>query len=258
MKRYMRNILIALLLVLLGASGCTISAQEGEYIVRNVIDGDTVELANRKMVRYLSIDAPETRKRVRGRWEYQPEAFAVEAQEANRQLIGPGRVKLEFDVERQDKYNRWLAYVYADDKMVNEELLRAGYAITYFIPPNNKHMEELVTAQEEAMRMKRGLWRGVKTIPPYEAEEYVGSVVKVKGRVERIFRTKAAIFLNFDTARGEFIAVIFSGNVNFFEKQGIFPTRHYEAKTVEITGKITYHDGPQIVVGHPFQIKIVD
>ncbi|MFH1665557.1 MAG: thermonuclease family protein [Candidatus Omnitrophota bacterium] len=135
----------------------------GEYRVARVIDGDTIELANGRRVRYIGIDTPETMRK-RGRvWEFAPERFAVEAKEYNRALVSGKVVRLEFDRVKEDKYGRWLAYVYdADNTMVNAELLRKGYAVLYTIPPNDKHMDLLIAAQEDARRNGLGLWKDLK------------------------------------------------------------------------------------------------
>ena len=134
-------------------------AVEREYFVKNVIDGDTIELSNGARVRYIGIDTPEIRKRDGVRWRYAPEPYALEAKDVNSELVGKRKVRLEFDIEKKDKYGRLLAYVYADGEMVNAELLRRGYASLYMFPPNVKHRAFLAAAQEEARRARRGIWR---------------------------------------------------------------------------------------------------
>lgn len=68
-------------------------------------------------------------------------------------------LSLESDVEKQDRYGRTLAYVYADDgRMVNEELLRAGVAVVTVYPPNVQHVERLRAAVDSARAGRRGLW----------------------------------------------------------------------------------------------------
>jgi len=144
-------------------SGCVekdfdVFREEG-YFVQRVIDGDTIRLQNGKLVRYIGIDSPETRKRAGGVWHYAPELYALDAKRLNSELVGGGRVELEFDEEKYDKYGRWLAYVYANNKMVNEEILKAGYAKILMIPPNTKYYHKLKMAEAEAKKNKLGIWR---------------------------------------------------------------------------------------------------
>ncbi len=139
--------------------GCIPAASEnGSYYVRTVIDGDTVILTNGKHLRYIGIDTPESRKKISGTWVFNPEPYAVVACELNKSMVEGKKVRLEFDKEPTDKYGRWLAYVFVNDKMINEELLRHGYATVYTIPPNVKYVNRFSVAEDTAKKKKMGLW----------------------------------------------------------------------------------------------------
>ena len=128
--------------------------------VVNVVDGDTieVEVAGRtEKVRLLGIDTPETmdpRKPV--------QCFGAEASARTAELLPSGtEVHLVADVERRDRYDRLLAYVYraSDGMFVNLELASGGYADLLTYPPNEAHTAELSAAVAEARREQRGLWQ---------------------------------------------------------------------------------------------------
>lgn len=69
-------------------------------------------------------------------------------------------VKIGFDVQKRDRYGRLLGHVYlSDGKMLNEEIVKAGYANLMTIPPNVKYQERFLKAYREARENKRGLWR---------------------------------------------------------------------------------------------------
>ena len=69
-------------------------------------------------------------------------------------------VRIELDVQARDKYGRLLAYVYLPNgKMLNEEIVKAGYGSPMTIPPNVKHQEAFLRAYRQAREKKRGLWR---------------------------------------------------------------------------------------------------
>ena len=76
-------------------------------------------------------------------------------------LVKPGdTVTIEFDVQKRDKYRRLLVYVYlSNGKMLNEEVVKAGYANLMTIPPNVKYQDTFLRASKEARENKRGLWR---------------------------------------------------------------------------------------------------
>lgn len=126
--------------------------------MRRVIDGDTIELADGRLVRYLGIDAPELRRRKGGRWVRAPEPFSEAAMAANQRLVEGRRVRLEFDATTQDRFGRLLAYVYAGEVMVNAKLLQEGLARPLVIPPNEKYADSFLALAEEARRARRGLW----------------------------------------------------------------------------------------------------
>ena len=127
--------------------------------VARVIDGDTIQLADGRLVRYIGIDTPEVRRRDGERWVFDPEPFAEAATGANKRLVEGKMVRLEYDVQSHDRFGRLLAYVYVGDAMVNEELIRLGYAQLLTIPPDVKYAERFRALVEEARRERRGLWR---------------------------------------------------------------------------------------------------
>lgn len=220
------------------------------YLVRNIIDGDTVELSNGRRVRYIGVDTPETMKKVAGKWLYDPEPFAAEAKKLNRSLVGGKRVSLEFGSRKEDKYGRWLAYVETDGKMANEELLREGYAVLVVYPPNDKYLEDLVEAQEEAKMARRGVWKDLKTISAGEAGANIGRVVTVRGKVNEIVSSGNTVYI--DLAERGVSVVVYGPNLRFFQGS----LRGYEKKVLEITGKIKDIKGPSLVVYHPTQVRI--
>lgn len=122
--------------------------------MERAVDGDTVVLSTGQRVRYIGVDTPELHH------PQKPiEAYAREAKEFNRKLVEGKTVRLEFDVERYDKYRRLLAYIYLPNgTFVNAELVRQGYAHTLTIPPNVKYADLFVKCQREARENNRGLW----------------------------------------------------------------------------------------------------
>jgi len=69
-------------------------------------------------------------------------------------------ITLEFDVQERDRYGRLLGYVYlSNGKMLNEEIVKAGYANVMTIPPNVKYKDMFLKAYNYAMESKLGLWR---------------------------------------------------------------------------------------------------
>jgi len=134
-----------------------------------VVDGDTLELASRERVRLIGIDTPEMHmsdKLYRQAQSSKSDIQTImrlgeEAYKFTRNLVEGKRVRLEFDVERYDKYGRLLAYVYLnnDGTFVNAKIIQQGYASLLTIPPNVKYAGLFRTLYNEARENNRGLWK---------------------------------------------------------------------------------------------------
>jgi len=137
------------------------------YVTR-AVDGDTLKLENGERVRLIGIDTPEMhesdklyRDSQRTHQDIQTiKALGKRAYDFTRSLVEGKRVTLEFDLERQDKYGRLLAYVYLKDgTFVNAEIVKEGYASLMTYPPNVKYADLFLKLYQEARQNRRGLWK---------------------------------------------------------------------------------------------------
>ncbi|MCK1976096.1 thermonuclease family protein [Jeotgalicoccus huakuii] len=122
------------------------------------IDGDTTRFnyqGDTHNFRYLIINTPEI-----GRDGDEDDPYAEEAFERTQELLDNAQeITVEFDEEKTDHYDRYLAYVYVDGEMVNETLVREGLAtVDYVHPPNDKYEDLLRDAEEEAKQDQVGVW----------------------------------------------------------------------------------------------------
>jgi endonuclease YncB( thermonuclease family) len=127
-----------------------------EAQVTRVVDGDTIHVlidGVEYRLRYIGIDTPETKHPTRG-----VEPFGPEASQANSELVEGRTVWLEKDVSETDRYGRLLRYVYVNDLMVNEELLRRGLARVATFPPDVKYVDRFLELQRAAQEGGLGLW----------------------------------------------------------------------------------------------------
>jgi len=230
-----------------------------EFRVSRVIDGDTIVLSNGDHVRYLGIDAPETHILQNGHWIDAPKPFGPEAAEFNRQMVEGKVVRLEYDVERYDKYNRTLAYIYVDDKCVNAELLKEGYACVFNKSPNIKHADEFIALQREARLARRGMWGAVEKITAADTANYIDQVRLVSGKVVGTGASSKMVFLNFGPDKDkDFTVVIYRDALKYFKQKGIDPLSFYTGKTIEVSGRIHAHSGPEIIVGSPGEVDVIE
>ncbi len=157
-----------------------------QVTVTHIRDGDTIEYGFKKAVRLLGIDTPEIG---------QPGADSATA--FTTAMVMGKSIRLEFGRDSLDRYDRELAWIFADGRMVNMELLKAGWAWCYFFPGNLKYSGQMIRAVQSAMENKRGLW----AMPRVEtADYYIGSqsgfrfhrpdcpsVAQIKQRNQRVF-----------------------------------------------------------------------
>lgn len=146
-------------------SPADLALQEGDYEVLHVVNGHTLDVravhvdlrrqtAEGVHVRLLGIDCSET---------VQPnhpiETWRLEASAYTRQFVSGGRVHLRFDRRRVDQDGRYLAYLSVAEKMLNEELVRAGLARVCYYPGDSQTVaRRLRKAEQEARQQGRGIW----------------------------------------------------------------------------------------------------
>ena len=139
---------------------------EGHHEVTRVVDGDTLDVrlpsasprgrVRELRVRLLGIDCPETVQP-----DHAVEPWGPEAAEFTKTFVAGQAVQLRFDKRRLDKYDRYLAYVFVDDRMLNEELVRAGLAVVSTFPGDSDSMaRRLRAAETQAKEQARGVWSG--------------------------------------------------------------------------------------------------
>lgn len=227
-------------------------------IVR-VIDGDTVEIKGGKAARYIGIDTPETRKKTEKGWVKASDPYGEEAKRLNEQLVLGKDVRLEFDVQKQDRYKRLLVHCFVKDGdkevLVQAEILKNGLAYLYTFPPNVRYTKILVEALKDARANRRGVWSQDLTIASTDAEQYVGQRKIVEGKVTRARSLEKFAQLTLEGLK----VVIFRKDLEIFLNEGISPASFYKGKNIRVFGMIKEYKGePEIIVSHPTHIEVVD
>jgi micrococcal nuclease len=118
-----------------------------DYLVTEVVDGDTVILETGEHIRLLGINTPEG-----GMYFYQESKEVLEA------MVLDKTVRLEKDVTDLDIYGRQLRYIFLDSLFINLEMIQRGFANIYTNPPDVKYAEEFLEAERYARENNLGLW----------------------------------------------------------------------------------------------------
>ena len=143
-------------------------SQNDVLTATRTVDGDTLQLSNGEKVRLIGVDTPESSNNSKLRRDAKRTGqdakeivmMGKEAAAFTRALVQGKSVRLEFDVQKRDKYGRLLAYAYLEDgTFVNAEIMKAGYGQVMTIPPNVKYQELFLKLEREARESKRGLWK---------------------------------------------------------------------------------------------------
>ena len=177
MKKILKWVLIAVTVVC-GAvvyfqpAGMEWPLQKAEMAqIVKVIDGDTFEiqyLGKIEKVRLIGIDTPEAHANAKAvkdaaRTGADINVIVEQGNDAKnfvKQFVPGGtQVRMEVDVNDRDKYGRLLAYLFLEDgRMINEEIVKAGYANLMTYPPNVRYKERFLSAYRFARENKKGLW----------------------------------------------------------------------------------------------------
>lgn len=123
--------------------------KEGPFLVVKVIDGDTLDIESGERIRLSGIDAPE-----RG------ECYYKESKSVLANLTLNKTISIQQDITDIDKYGRLLRYIYLEEFLVNEYMVREGYAVVYdkYKDDTSKYIL-LKEIEKEAVLENKGMWK---------------------------------------------------------------------------------------------------
>lgn len=146
--------ILGLLVACLCLSACSDDALRGRVV--KVADGDTITILDsantQHKIRLQGIDAPE-----------KGQAFGKASGKFLAGLVAGRDVKVQW--AKKDRYGRILGTVYLDDRDVNLEMLKAGFAWHY---KKYDSTPAYAQAESEARAAKRGLWQDKNPTQPEE------------------------------------------------------------------------------------------
>jgi endonuclease YncB( thermonuclease family) len=149
----MRRWLLGLALALMAA--CSSSSGEGwTGKVERVVDGDTLVVSRGEKlvtIRLWGVDAPERAQE----WGKAAKRFTTK-------WVG---LQVRVRERDHDRYNRLVAEVWAKDRCLNHELLKAG--LGWWYRSLAKSCRPCAEAEEEARRKRRGLWSDPHPLAPW-------------------------------------------------------------------------------------------
>lgn len=219
------------------------------YQIKKVYDGDTVLLSNGKKIRLLGINTPE----IEGRYKL-AQPGGEEAKHWLLMKLNRTKVRLEMDVEKQDKYGRLLAHIFTEDKQhINLELVKNGLATVNIHPPNLKYTDDLLQAQQLAEQSLVGIWK-YKEYQPKNVSEIKQSGYRgwhrIIGLIKNIHHTRKYSYLNLTDT---FALKIEKKLLNLFPD-----LNSYIGKKLEVRGWVNRNKNHySLLVRHPSVIQVI-
>lgn len=153
----MKKIIIIIILLIIPIN---VYANKTKVTLSSCIDGDTanfIENNEKIKVRFLAVNTPEIKTK---------DLYASEAKEFTCNLLTNAKeIYLEFDdgSDKTDKYGRTLAWIWADNILVQKELIKNGYAKVEYIYGNYKYTDELKELEKIAQKNKVNIWSITET-----------------------------------------------------------------------------------------------
>jgi len=225
--------------------------------VTEIVDADTLFLADGREVRLVGLQAP---KLPLGREGFEKWPLADKAKAVLAELVKGRRVTPAYGGKRTDRYERKLAHLFRDDGLwVQADMLRRGMARVYSFADNRALVRELQAIEGRARRAGRGIWA-----KPYyrvrtraEVRNDVGSFQLVMGRVRDTAEVDGRIYLNFGANwRKDFTVTIPPPHTDSFAEAGMEPLA-LKGRWVRVRGWIESYNGPMIEATHPEQIEVI-
>lgn len=153
----MRRFLIFLFLFF-SVIGNVDALEKEEVLFDSCVDGDTAKFIiddEVKSVRFLAIDTPETVHPTKGEQPYGKEAsdFTCNSLKKAKKIV------LEYEEGNKiDKYDRILAWIWVDDVLLQDELIKLGYAEVAYLYDDYKYTSLLKDHQAIAEANLLGIW----------------------------------------------------------------------------------------------------
>jgi micrococcal nuclease len=161
----MKNIKYILITLIIFLVPVNIFALEKEEVtLSKCVDGDTAKFIynNEEIkVRFLAVDTPETKHPTKGEEPYGKEASNYTCD----RLTNGKKIELEFDEnsDKTDKYNRYLAWIFVDDSLLQAELVKEGLAEVAYLYGDYKYTSLLKDYEQTAIANKVGMYSDTDT-----------------------------------------------------------------------------------------------
>ena len=127
-----------------------------EVTLNKCVDGDTAWFnmnVEKIKTRFLAIDTPESTNQI--------EEYGKEASEYVCDLLTTAsKIELEYDdaSDKTDKYDRHLVWVFVDNELLQEKIVKEGLAEVKYVYGDYKYLDDVNEALDYAKTNKLNIW----------------------------------------------------------------------------------------------------
>ena len=223
-------------------------------VIAAALDGDTLRLANGRVLRLAAILAPK------GAEPLADAACAALAEAVGRPLL------LEFGPRRTDRHGRLLAQAWlaaADgtkEVWLQELLLTRGLARVASTGDTLALVPELLRLEAQARAAGRGLWAdpAYRIRTPADAGEALDRFQIVEGRVLAVALVRNGGYLNFGADYKTDFTLSFSPESLRRLREGGLDFKSLQGVRLRARGWLRSFNGPLIDITHPEQIEVLE
>ena len=239
--------------------GCDL-APGGSGRVADIVDGDTLVLADGRIVRLMGVEAPKP-------FLVRPAAdVGMLAEKARRELarlIAGKAVEIRLGEQQSDRHGRILAHLFLDDgTWVQHRMVDAGFARIRPFAGEDSCLSPLRAPENAARLAGRGLWQNPEftVISAYDPSliERKGLYVSVVGRIISVGRGNRIDFLNFGHNWRRDFTVMVGASVSEALAESGMPIETFATRLVRIRGVIEESGGPAIRLSDPGEIEFLE
>ncbi len=240
------------------ADDAAVMPTEGPVLVADVIDAETLRLADGRVLRLAGIVVPMPAAGADGR-------YAEAASRSLALLVQDRPVVFAFGARRMDRHGRFLAQVWragengAEDAWLQAALLADGFARVATTPDNLLLVNDMLRVEDGARRARRGLWgdTAYRVRTPEDAGAVLDSFQIVEGRVLAVAIRRRAGYLNFGADyRTDFTLSLSREALRLMRQANVDPMA-LQGSRVRARGWLRSFNGPLIEITHPEQIEVL-
>lgn len=222
-----------------------------------VFNAKSFALGGGEVVRLACLQAPNIQEI--GGQRRAGEPYGKEAKAALEALLKGQKITLQPRRPILDRNGRRVAFaVLADGRVVQEQMVKAGYAMVYPFVDQRESLPALLALEKEARKAQRGIWK-LPYWQPVSANEITVEKERfqlVQGVVQQVAQAGGNWYLNFgDDYKTDFTGFIAKGDINTgFDDYNL---RGLQGKEVILRGWVYNRDGVAMDLNQLEQIEIL-